>query len=250
MERKLSIKKADGKTIRGVLYVPDGVKKATIVVVSHGFNSNYRELIHYAPEYIKEGIGMCFFDFCGGALVNESDGDIMEMSVLTETQDLLTVIDTISSMEEVDNNNIFLLGESQGGYVSALAASRIPDKVRGLILWYPAFILEENAKPNIIDGVACPSTIFDICVGAVYNRDAVSVDIYNEIPRYSKEVLIIHGDADKIVPISYSEKAFSTYPKATMKIIHNAGHGFEGMERYEVTNYCLEYIKNNKLYDN
>ena len=40
----------------------------------------------------------------------------------------------------VDPDNVFLLGESQGGFVCSYFAATYPDEIRGLIPFYPAFI--------------------------------------------------------------------------------------------------------------
>ena len=45
------------------------------------------------------------------------------MSVLTEVNDLETVIDYVSTMPYVNKDKIFLMGWSQGGFVSALVAA-------------------------------------------------------------------------------------------------------------------------------
>lgn len=46
------------------------------------------------------------------------------MSVITETGDLNAVIEQVKNWDWVDKENIFLIGESQGGCVSALVAAK------------------------------------------------------------------------------------------------------------------------------
>lgn len=43
------------------------------------------------------------------------------------------VIDTISGLDYVDSENIFLMGTSQGGAVSAITAAANPEKVQGAV---------------------------------------------------------------------------------------------------------------------
>ena len=51
---------------------------------------------------------------------SKSDGKTTEMSVLTEVKDLEVVIDYVSTLPYVNKDKIFLMGCSQGGFVSAL----------------------------------------------------------------------------------------------------------------------------------
>lgn len=63
-------------------------------------------------------------------------------------------------------------------------------------------------------------------VGREYVRTLHGFDVYVNIKNYSRDVLILHGSADFIVPPSYSERAVEVYPHATLKIIEGASHGF------------------------
>ncbi|MBR1895972.1 MAG: alpha/beta hydrolase, partial [Pyramidobacter sp.] len=46
--------------------------------------------------------------------------------------------------------------------------------------------------------------------------------------RYPGDVLILHGDKDTIVPMSYSERAAKTYKSAAFHVIKDGAHGFQG----------------------
>ena len=51
---------------------------------------------------------------------------------------------------------------------------------------------------------------------------------YDLIADYTQDVLIIHGTADTVVPLSYSERALEVYQNAELITIEGAGHGFYG----------------------
>ena len=59
------------------------------------------------------------------------------MSVLTEKADLEAVLDEVMRWECVNTDSIYLMGNSQGGYVSTLVAAERPDDIRAIILIYP-----------------------------------------------------------------------------------------------------------------
>lgn len=95
----------------------------------------------YAIELADMGYLTYTFDFCGGSVIKgKSDGPTTEMSVLTEVKDLESVADYAIGREYADRNNIVVMGCSQGGYVSALAAAKEKYHINKLILFYPHFV--------------------------------------------------------------------------------------------------------------
>ena len=78
-----------------------------------------------------------------------------------------------------------------------------------MVLLYPAFILSERANEMYKNVEDIPDTSFFLWmdVGRAYFEPLIGYDIYEEISAYEDDVLLIHGDADNIVPLSYSERA-------------------------------------------
>ncbi|MDO4277081.1 MAG: alpha/beta hydrolase [Eubacteriales bacterium] len=76
------------------------------------------------------------------------------------------------------------------------------------------------------------SSIFGMSVGRIYYTDGFNMDPYTEISGYQKDVLIVQGDQDDIVPISYAERAADVYSSAELITINGGGHGFYG-EQFE-----------------
>lgn len=251
-EEELWISKGHLK-IFGILSIPiDGHTKHPVVVLSHGFGGVHSYNTDYAKAFAQNGF-LCYnFDFCGGAPESRSDGSMLDMSVLTEADDLETIIDQLKKRSDVDPEHIFLWGESQGGFVSAYVAARRKQEINGLLLFYPAFVLQDDAKARVWKDGSFPATssIMGIRVSKKYNEDAVSFDIYQRIGDYSGDVLIIHGMSDPIVPISYSQKAAEIYSSAKLVQLKAQGHGFTGSGRKEATalavNFLLEHMTDKK----
>ena len=61
----------------------------------------------------------------GGNKNSRSGNDILKMSVFTEVDDLDVVVNTLKNQNFVDKNNIFLLGQSQGGVVSTIEGAKL-----------------------------------------------------------------------------------------------------------------------------
>lgn len=121
--------------IYGVIYIPqDAGERMLAVIYSHGFGGSYHYGISYAEALAARGYVVYCFDFCGGSPGSQSDGSQYEMSIFTEQKDLEAVIAMMQGLEYVDDNNIFLLGSSQGGVVSAMTAADHRDEIAGLNL--------------------------------------------------------------------------------------------------------------------
>lgn len=241
--------KSGEKNVVGTMFLPPEEKETyPTVVMSHGFNSNSFLLEGYAESFAKEGYACYAYDFCGGSPSTKSDGDTKEMSVLTEAQNLSDVIDQLKELDYVDESHLFLFGLSQGAFVSSYVAAQRPDDVKALVLFYPAFSLQEDCwnRHGSIENVPDEETVMGVPLSGLYSKDAMSFDIYEVIGNYKGDVLICHGDKDTLVDISYSEKAVEVYENAELKVIQYGEHGFQGKTEKEATAATLEFLNAHK----
>ena len=68
-------------------------------------------------------------------------------------------------------------------------------------------------------------------------------DVYSEIGNYNNPVLLMHGDADYIVPISYAERAAEVYPDVEYHVMPGAGHGFHGQAFEDSMELSFAYLQ-------
>ena len=235
----------DGKRIYGKLYTPNGSGEYPTVIMGHAFGANLSMMEGYAEAFAKSGISAYAFDFIGGGQNIRSDGIMEEMSVLTEAADMSVVLDGISELDTVDKNNIFLMGASQGGFVATYVAATRPDDVRGLIAFYPAYVLQDDSKKRTKNGTEMKETFTALgaTLSRLYDEDAMSFDIYDVMKGYGGKALILHGTADTLVPVEYSERAVNTMPDATLVKIKGAGHGFGGSDDRYASDLAVSFVK-------
>lgn len=247
----LKCKSTEDKEIYGVAYVPNGEEhqKYPLVILSHGYSSSHLFMTDYGIALAESGIACYSFDFCGGSNLSKSEGKTTEMSVLTEKRDMEAVLAASQDWSFVDSHNIFLSGESQGGFVTALAGADRADDIKGMVLLYPAFHIPDAMrdmfpdKQGLQDEMDFPN---NMKIGRQYVDDVYGMDAYALTKRFSKAVLILHGDKDVAVPISYAEKAVEEYPSAKLKVIKGAGHVFIVKEqRDEAIGYFIDFVKEN-----
>lgn len=104
--------------IYGILYRPDNDLKNPLIIFAHGLGSNHNSGNDYAKYFSKKGFAFYGFDFRNGGKRSKSGNDTTKMSVITEVNDLLEVINEVKKWDFIDNKKIILLGASQGGLVS------------------------------------------------------------------------------------------------------------------------------------
>ena len=244
-EEELVIER-DGKRIVGTLHIPhDGKRAHPLVIMSHGFGGAHFPEDELARDFARAGYLAYGFDFCGGGVMSKSSGDVLEMSVLTEADDLNIVMDALLERDDVDRTSVCLFGRSQGGFVSSYVAAHRPGDVRALVMYFPAYVLQDDARARAAADGSYPevSTVGPVTVGRIYSTDAVSFDIYEVIGRYTGPVLIVHGDADRIVPLSYSERAVECYENAQLVVLGGQGHGFREGGNPEAARITLDFLR-------
>lgn len=236
----------NGMKIYGELFIPDRTSPMPLVILAHGFGGNRGGVKSYAAAFAERGIVAYIFDFIGGGNHIKSDGKMTEMSVLTEAEDLIVILDNLKTDTRFKAEQIFLFGESQGGFVSTYVAAKRPADVAGLVLLYPAFVLHDYVRRRTPDPERIPDTmkLLGKTVGRIYNKDVLSFDIYALMPQYSGKTLIIHGSADSLVPLSYSERAIKTFRDAKLITLDGAGHVFYGNAMRKAAEAAVNFVRN------
>ena len=220
---------ADGTSnVYGKLYTPEKEGLYPAIIMCHGYNGTNADFTNDCRYFAQNGYVACSIDFCGGSTRSKSSGKTTDMTIFTEKSNLLAVFNHIKTLPNVDKERIFLHGGSQGGLVAALAAEEVADEVKGMILYFPAFNIPDNWRGNFPDVNKIPETynFWGLTLGKVFFTSMHDFYPFNNIGKFTKNVLIIHGKKDVIVPPSVVEKAKSIYQNCSVVTYANEGHGF------------------------
>ena len=304
----LEITKSDGQVynIYGMFQVPltfnpewlenpEG-RTFPVAIECHGYNTNSNGYLsaHWANTWCEKGYIAYTFDFVGGAPGqkenysrgvrsglkgaepwDEYGGFWDHMSVKTEVEDLDLVIDQIKELDFINTDYICLMGQSQGGVVSALVAAQREKKredeglgsdIAGLVLIYPALsfvndmhaqyptledmekaIDPESGRIFIMGANIGPDYIKDCYEWGKYDESIGAITIYDMIKGYSNSVLIVTGSADTTVDPSWSYNAINqlTSPygdtQSTLVLVSNALHAFDMMGTTPVKQKLMAY---------
>jgi len=246
--QELWVRNGDLK-IYGIAYVPDTEEKVPLVIFSHELGNDHTSGERYAERLAEAGYGAYVFDFCGGTVGgNRSGGSNKELSVLTESSDLEAVLETSKSWDFVDPDRIVLLGGSMGGLVTTVVGSRHQNEIAGMILMYPALSAKEDAgadRYQTEEEIPEDVSLFGgwLHVGKNFITDLWEVDFDELLSSYQGHMLLLHGDKDSTVPLSWSEEAREIIPDCEFHVIRGGGHEFFGQPFEDAMSFILPYLE-------
>lgn len=221
----------DGIRLSAVLERPD-IERCPLAIVLHGFTSSKdRPHTLAACQAMREaGLATLRFDLYGHG---ESGGTFKEHTLYKWISNTLAVIDRARMLDFV--TDIYLSGHSQGGLVAVLAGGMAPDLVKGLILRAPAFMIPGCAREGSILGYAFDpvhipdeiKVINGMTLGGNYIRVAQTIHAEEAMERFPGPVLILHGDADDVVPVEGSREAAERYRQCQLAVIPGETHHYD-----------------------
>ena len=92
---------------------------------------------------MDNGIASITFTFCGSGGRDPSGFGTTNMTLFTEKEDLSAMIDYAKQIKGF-NGSLYLLGGSQGGMVSAMAAEERATDIKGMALLFPGFCIPDD----------------------------------------------------------------------------------------------------------
>ena len=224
----------DGISLSAVLETPEGAgeaEKLPLVIILHGFGSakNRIHTLQTAEAMQDAGFATLRLDLFGHG---ESGGEFRRHTLYKWIDNTLTVIGYMRSLGYTD---LYLSGHSQGGLVAALAAGMAPDRIRGLFLRAPAFLIPEGARTGSLLGYTfepdrIPESILlpqGVTLDGDYIRVAQAVHAEDAADRFKGPVLILQGAEDDVVPPETVRPFAARYADCELAEIEGEGHHFD-----------------------
>ena len=229
----------NGYQIDAEFFKPDK-ERFPVVVMCHAMGGQMSNFHITANTFAENGIGAFLFNFRGGSNFDNSGFPTEQMTLFTEKDDLYAVLDYLKTQTYVEK--IFLFGASQGGMVAAMVAEERLDEIDGLILLYPGFCIADHLRREF---QTVPETfeLFHMKIGQDYVLSMRNYDTFKEVGKFSKPILIVHGDADTLVPLEYSIRAAKHYPNASLTVLANEKHGFTAKGNAKAAELSLAFLK-------
>ena len=195
----ISFYNSKGQRIAGRLHRSEKQPKAGMIYC-HGLFSTKDgyKITTMASDLVNASYTLLTFDF---SFVGESEGDISELSILQEVDDLSHAASFFAAQ---GIEKMHLVGSSMGGVVSLLHAAS-SNRYRSLSLIATPVMLPKllNAL-GITDVSALPDNGMTDMQGFLINnqffKEHQSIDMEGAISKLSLPTLILHGEQDAVVP--------------------------------------------------
>ncbi|MGB5533082.1 MAG: alpha/beta fold hydrolase [Acidimicrobiia bacterium] len=189
---------------------------APAVIVLHGWGGNSADMLPIGPGLVASGFHVLFLDARKHGL--SDDEDFMSMPRFAE--DLTTAIEMVNGREDV--NGIAVIGHSVGAAATIYAAStdrRIDAVVAVAPFAHPAEMMRQNFRfPAPVTWVLLE--VVERMIGHDYDDIAPR----NRIADITAPVMLMHGDADAVIPIGDSIDLHRRLPGSELVVVPNGTH--------------------------
>lgn len=217
--------------LSAILEKPENAEGCPLVIVLHGFTSakDRPHTVRAAAAMREAGFATLRMDLYGHG---ESDGEFRNHTLHKWISNVMAAIDWARGEGYTD---LYLSGHSQGGLVATMAGSMEADRIRGLILRAPAFMIprccrEGNLLGTHIDPKQIPDSvpvIKGLELDGNYVRVAQTVFVEEAAERFRNPVLILHGDEDDTVPLSVSQDMAKHFANCDLAVMAGETHHFD-----------------------
>jgi pimeloyl-ACP methyl ester carboxylesterase len=211
---------AEGIRINGRLHITG--KDSPVLLLFHGNGEIASDYDDIATLYTRMGISLLIADYRG---YGKSDGTPTASALIDDAMAVYREIPDLLSEHGLDGSRLFLMGRSLGSAAALEIASQAGDEIRGLIIesgFASALGLVERL------GGAVPEHLKDGASG--FDNDV-------KMERVKVPTLIIHGEADQIIPVTNGKTLHHSCgaKQKRLVIIPHAGHNdllFRGQDIY------------------
>ncbi|MEM7248040.1 MAG: alpha/beta fold hydrolase [Acidobacteriota bacterium] len=196
-----------------------------LVVVGHGVTANKdREwAVTLAETLSAGGLATLRLSFSGNG---ESEGRFEESNITKEVEDLSSVIDAL-----VSSWRLAYVGHSMGGAVGVLHANE-DLRIQALVSLAGMVEVAEFAQRKfgeLTPGRDCMWDKPECPLSQEYLDDLAGIGtVMGAAAEISVPWLLVHGDADTVVPLSDSQAAAESCDEAELVVMSGVDHVFSG----------------------
>jgi uncharacterized protein len=226
--REVRFPTAHGRTLYGWWIPAEAEGPRPVVVLVHGWGRNAERMLPYLPMLHPLGYHLLAFD---ARHHGRSDGDSYS-SMPKVSEDVRAAVDFALAQAGVDAARVAVLGLSIGGAASIHAAShdhRIRAVVTAGAFADPRDAMLPPARWTLALRPALPLSFRYIEWRIGLRFDAIAPEAV--IARAAARFLIVHGDADAVVPVSQAFRlARAAGERAELWVMHGRGHSDTHLE--------------------
>jgi pimeloyl-ACP methyl ester carboxylesterase len=212
-------------------YMDNYYKKKLYIIFLPGFMSDIegKKPQAFKKYAIKKKLGFLAVEYYGHG---KSSGKFTDGNISKWTNDARIAIKKI-----VKKNNFIFIGSSMGAWISLNLFKDFRKQIKGLIGIgaAPEFVnrimwkkFNKKIKQEILKKGVCNIRHggYEYPITLQFIKDGLKNNILSKKNSISTNIIMIHGEKDEVVPISFSRKVLSLFPNSQKKlmIIRNGDH--------------------------
>lgn len=223
--------------IPATVCMPNTEGKHPAVVMLHGTGSQRNEVgdgyVHAAEILAaKYGIATIRIDFMGSG---DSESDYTGYTFKSAAADAVAAANYMAGLENIDAENIGVMGWSQGGKDAMLSAAWNPDVFKTVVTWAGSpdtsrMVTDERYAEAKENGYFVMN--FDwrdpLHVSLQWCEDALNTDVLGEFSAFTGPVLAVQGTEDTVVAPEWADKIVEASSNENSKtfLIEGMDHTF------------------------
>jgi dipeptidyl aminopeptidase/acylaminoacyl peptidase len=225
----------DGTRLHG-WFLPGGANPracATILHI-HGNAGNIESHIGFTDYLPAAGFNLFIFDYRG---YGESKGSAHSRKPLIA--DTIAALNVLLARTDVDPARIGIYGQSLGGSIGLNVMADRPDIGAGV--FESAFTSWRDIAATVLGG-GDPGAI-SRALSAILVDDSCRAD--DAIARIDRPILLVHGDADSIVPVQHSRKLLAAATSDDVRLIEFPGGDHNSLRdtHPEIEQIVIEFFR-------
>lgn len=249
-----------GKKLAYTVHYPSssglGGERYPLVIICHGFTSTRigvdRLFVKTAQELVKLGFAVLRFDYAG---CGESDGSYGENEFACFIDQTKHVISFGSKLQNIDPDQVTLIGHSLGGAVAASTAA-VDHRIRNVVLWSAVGHPYEDISEIVGYDENHPGSVgvIDHLGYEITENFLISLKPYSPIHVWNMfrgNALFIHGTGDHVISSDYCYKYFDhakvrSEGSTDMVLVEGANHTYSSIQHFKqlidaTSEWLLEY---------
>ena len=195
----------------------------------HGNAGSIRSHAFFSEHLPPAGYAVMVLDYRG---YGESEGSARRRGPMLE--DAHAAIDALLARSDVDAQRVAIFGQSLGGaFALLLAADRT--EIAAVMLESP-FASWRDIAADALGGGAVARLLARLLISDQHRPDEAAA-------RITRPMLIIHGDADRIIPVHHGRRIADAAPNAVLHVLPGGDHNSLRATHPESDRLQIEFLR-------